>query len=153
MHTNGYPLVRHVLGLDGNASPLHEFHPELGKDVGVRAAGAPWLLLPAGPARSGHGQEYGHITGGGLVENLPGALPTELGSRFDTAAWVLPPIYPVLQERGSVARDEMYRVYNMGPGLVMVCDPSRAEEITSLVPEAKVVGGVIPAAQERCIIL
>jgi phosphoribosylaminoimidazole (AIR) synthetase len=47
----------------------------------------------------------------------------------------------------------MYRVFNMGLGLVMVCDPSRAEEVTTLVPEARVVGEVIPAAKERCIIL
>ena len=153
LHTNGYSLVRHVLGLDVDASPLREFDRELGRTLGEE------LLEPHRSYYSlvqpvlGMVKSMAHITGGGLVENMPRALPTKLGSRLDSAAWALPPIFSILQERSNVTKDEMYRVFNMGLGLVMVCDPSRAEEVTTLVPEARVVGEVIPAAKDRCIIL
>ena len=149
LHTNGYSLVRSALGLNGEPSPLGEFVPELGKTLGEA------LLEPhrsyyrlVEPAK-GLVKGMAHITGGGLVENVPRVLPPGLGARFDADTWAVPPIFTVIQERSDVERDEMYRVFNMGLGMVLVCERSRAEEIASLVPEARVVGEVVAAAGER----
>ena len=153
LHTNGYSLVRHVLGLDDDPSPLFESHPELGETLG-EALLQPHrsyfqMLRPLFPIV----KAMAHITGGGLVENVPRVLPEGLAARFDTETWEAPPIFPVLQEMGGVVRDEMYRVFNMGLGMVIVSEGSRADEVMSLAPEARVVGEVIPATDDRRVIL
>ena len=153
LHTNGYSLVRRILGLDNDPSPLWEYHSRLGRTLGEA------LLVP-------HRSYYtllrsvmslvkgvAHITGGGLVKNVPRALPAGLGARFDSTAWEVPLLFSILQERGNVARDEMYRVFNMGLGMVLVCDGSRASEIMSLVPEARVVGEVTAGMNEPRVVL
>ena len=153
LHTNGYSLVRRILGLDEDSSPLGTTHSQLGQTLGEallrphRAyyhAVRPVFSLVKGMA---------HITGGGLVENVPRVLPEGLAARFDTASWQVPPIFSLLQAMGNVSLDEMYRVFNMGLGMVMVCEPSRSEEVVSLVPDAKIVGEVTPAADDRRVIL
>ena len=145
LHTNGYSLVRHVLGLDEDPTPLHEFHPELDGTLGEA------LLVPH---RSYHTEleavfpivkSAAHITGGGLPENVPRALPEGLGATFDAGAWEQPPIFSVLQEMSDIPRDEMYRVFNMGLGMVVVCEPDAAAEVTALAPDALIVGEVGPS--------
>ena len=84
-----------------------------------------------------------HITGGGLPENVPRILPKGLGAWFDTSAWEAPPIFTLIQEAGQVERDEMFRVFNMGLGMVLACAPEKSDEVRSLVPEARVVGEVV----------
>ena len=146
LHTNGYSLVRHILALDDRPSALGEFHAELGETLGDALLrphpGYYGQVSPAFSLLKG----IAHITGGGLVENVPRILPEGLAARLDASAWEAPPIFAFLQERSHVARDEMYRVFNMGLGMVMVCEPSRAAEVVSAVPEAIVVGEVVPAA-------
>ena len=160
LHTNGYSLVRHILNLDGpeSSGPLKEFHPELGQTL-AEALLAPHrsyyqMVRPVFPLV----KCMAHITGGGLPENVPRALPEGLAARLDTNAWHVPPIFALLQQisterGGSIDQGEMYRVFNMGLGMVMVCDKSRVNEVMSLVPEARVVGGVIRAADERRVVL
>ena len=153
LHTNGYSLVRHALGLDDDATPLGEFHPELGGTLG-EALLAPHrsyyselkALFPLVKAAA-------HITGGGLQENTPRALPEGLGATFDTAAWMLPPVFSVLQELSDIPRDEMFRVFNMGLGMVLVCDRPDAEAVMSEIGEARVVGEVVAAAEEGRVVL
>ena len=153
LHTNGYSLVRDILELASDTAPLMEFHPELGRTLGEA------LLEPHRPYYTqvssvlGLVKTMAHITGGGLVENVPRALPDGLGARLDTATWELPSIFTVLQERSNVARDEMYRVFNMGLGLVLVCDRAQAAEIGSRLPEARVVGEVVAATGGRRVLL
>lgn len=149
LHTNGYSLARRILGLDEDPSPLRELVPGLGQTVGEALLtphrGYYPLLEPVFPLVKG----MAHITGGGLVENVPRVLPDGLGAAFDTAAWDVPPIFRLLQERGNVSRDEMFRVFNMGLGVVLVCEPAGAGRIMSLLPEARVVGSVVRAQGEQ----
>ena len=153
LHTNGFSLVRHVLGLDDDPSPLGEFHPELGRTLGEALLEPHRSYYPVVQPVLGLVKGMAHITGGGLIENVPRALPEGLGARFDTATWALPPVFSILQERSDVARDEMYRVFNMGLGMVLVCEPSKVSEIESLAPEARVVGDVIAAQGDRRVIV
>ena len=148
LHTNGYSLVRHALGLEDDPAPLREFHPELGRTLGeallVPHRSYYRTLRPLFPLVKG----MAHITGGGLVENVPRVLPDGLAARFDTTAWQAPPIYSVLGELTSIPTEEMYRVFNMGLGMVLVCEEARVDEIIALVPEATVVGEIVPATGE-----
>ena len=153
LHTNGYSLVRHALGLDDDPSPLQEFHEDLGQTLGD-------ALLE--PHRSYYQtvsplfslvKAISHITGGGLIENMPRVLPEGLAAELDTAAWALPPIFAVFQEMSNVSRDEMYRVFNMGLGMVLVCERSEGAAIKALEPEARIVGEVVQASDERRVLL
>ena len=144
LHTNGYSLVRHAFGLDDDPSPLQEVVPELGEGVTIGDA----LLMPHPsyvdavrpvlPMIKG----MAHITGGGIVENMPRILPEGTAANFDSSAWRVPPIFTLLQERAAISREEMYRVFNMGIGMALVCDASEVDEVLASVPNAEVVGDV-----------
>ena len=153
LHTNGFSLVRQVLELDRDTSPLLEHHPELETTLGKALLKPHPAYYPTAKAVRGLVKSMAHITGGGLPGNVPRALPEGLGARLDTASWPLPPIFSILQERSDVERDEMYEVFNMGLGLVLMCDPSDAGKVTSLTPDAMIVGEVIAAEGERRVIL
>ncbi|MDP9375590.1 MAG: AIR synthase-related protein, partial [Chloroflexota bacterium] len=84
-----------------------------------------------------------HITGGGIVDNVPRMLPAGLGARFDPRAWTVPPIFELIRRWGEVEAAEMYRVFNMGLGFVLSCRPADAERVRALVPEALPVGEVV----------
>jgi phosphoribosylformylglycinamidine cyclo-ligase len=153
LHTNGYSLVRHALSLDDDPSPLREHYAELDGTL------ADALLAPhrsyyreLGPVFS-LVKAAAHITGGGLPENMPRVLPEGLAARFDTTAWKLSPVFSVLQEMAEIEPAEMFRVFNMGLGMVLVCDKKAAAEVTSDIPDATVVGGVGTAEDERLVIL
>lgn len=131
LHTNGYSLARLALGLDDDPAPLWEHAPELGAGVTIGDA----LLAPHTPYAAALCavlpliKGAAHITGGGLAENMPRILPPGLGARFDEGSWRIPPIFTLLQERGGISREEMYRVFNMGIGMAFVCDGAVAGEV------------------------
>ena len=78
-----------------------------------------------------------HITGGGLIENVPRMLPNDLSARFNPDAWPVPPIFMQIQEDGGISLDEMYRVFNMGLGMVLRLRYGIARlRCLELVPEA-----------------
>ncbi|GAC1683920.1 MAG: phosphoribosylformylglycinamidine cyclo-ligase [Candidatus Dormibacteraceae bacterium] len=135
LHTNGYSLVRRVF----EDVPLNRVYPELGRPLGE-------VLLE--PHRSylddlGRIRWKGaaHITGGGILGNLPRSLPDGLGARLDRKGWEVPPIFELVRKRGRIADDEMYGTFNMGLGMILVADPS---DLPSEAPSgAMVVGEVV----------
>ena len=138
LHTNGYSLVRKLF-------PVEEFkknYPELGRTLGEELLEPHRCyynqLKPLLPRIKG----MAHITGGGLIDNVPRVLPEGLAAQFDSKSWVVPPIFKLIQQRGNVDKDEMYRVFNMGIGMVVICSPDNANQLTKALPEAKVVGEV-----------
>jgi len=90
-----------------------------------------------------HIKGMAHITGGGLIDNVPRVLPEGLSAQLDSQAWTVPPIFQLIQQRGNVDRQEMYRVFNMGIGMVVICSPGDTSKITKALPEAKVIGEVV----------
>ena len=94
-----------------------------------------------------------HITGGGLIENVPRMLPDGVSARFDTSSWPVPRIFTEIQEDGGISRDEMYRVFNMGLGMVLVCDRERVPEVLSALPDGLVVGETASDTGEGRVIL
>ena len=153
LHTNGYSLVRHVYGLDTDPAPLREHRPELGETLGdaLLRPHPPYLeaLAPVFSRVKG----IAHITGGGLIENVPRMLPDDVAARFDTGAWPFPPIFNTIQEDGGIPRDEMYRVFNMGLGMVLVCDPSEVDAVVNLVPDSMIVGEVFSSSGDEQVVL
>ena len=136
VHANGFSLVRRIaddLGLAWD-SPA-PFAP--GRTLGAalleptRIYAAPVLAaLPAGISA------LAHITGGGLAENLPRALPPGLGARIDLASWPLPPVFAWLAGAGGVARAEMARTFNCGVGMAAVTRPEAADAVLSALAAA-----------------
>jgi len=158
LHTNGYSLVRGIFNVGRGGDPaaekaaLYRTYPELGLTLGEA------LLVP-------HRCYYrevkpvlrflkgiAHITGGGLIDNVPRVLPEGLAARFDRASWRVPPIFTLIQQEGKVSEEEMYRVFNMGLGLVLVCAPSDVKQVRSPLPEARVVGQVVPQTDQSRVI-
>jgi phosphoribosylformylglycinamidine cyclo-ligase len=151
LHTNGYTLARKVFG-DSRAA-LQKHYPELGKTIG-EALLEPHTcyynqLKPLLPFIKG----MAHITGGGLLDNVPRVLPEGLAVRFDSQSWSVPPIFPLIQKRGNVDRDEMYHVFNMGIGMVIICSSDKVGNITKALPEAKLIGEVIKQKGEKRIVI
>jgi len=141
LHTNGYSLVRKLFG--ETPSALNRHYPELGRTLGEELLEPHRCyyrqLQPLLPIIKG----LAHITGGGLTGNVPRILPQGVAAQFQSQAWDIPPIFPLIQQRGNIDRDEMYRVFNMGVGMVVICSPDDAEQITKALPEAKVIGEVV----------
>ena len=146
LHTNGFSLVRRIFGVDDNPRVLEEHVPRLDATLGD-ALLVPHrcyypLLAPVLPQIKG----MAHITGGGFEGNVPRCLPKGVAARINLDAWDVPPIFRLLQERGRVEEAEMYRVFNMGIGMVLVVAPDALATVQAAVPEARVVGEVVVGA-------
>ena len=147
IHTNGYSMVRKVFGLDSSPaeadSRLETFHPELGRTLGEELLEPHRcyypLLKPVLPLIEG----MAHITGGGLIDNVPRIMPHGLSARFRSKTWTIPPIFSLIQQRGNIEKGEMYRVFNMGIGMVLICSPSDADRIARAVPGVLPIGEVV----------
>ncbi len=82
-----------------------------------------------------------HITGGGLIDNLPRTLPKNCDALVETKRWKRPAIFKILRRNGSVDREEMYQIFNMGIGMVVIVDERDAERVMSIL-QAKRIGRI-----------
>ena len=73
-----------------------------------------------------------HITGGGFPDNLPRVLPKAVNAEIDRASWEVPTIFKFIERQGKVDRDEMYRVFNMGIGFVIIIPKNQLEKATNI---------------------
>jgi phosphoribosylformylglycinamidine cyclo-ligase len=130
LHTNGYSLARRVFFEIAGWTP-DTVVPELGISIGAAllAPHRSYLPLVRPLLERDWVKGLAHITGGGLTENLPRTLPEGCAAEIDLKSWTVPPIFRLIQERGHIARDEMFRAFNMGVGMVIVCSPRDAERI------------------------
>jgi phosphoribosylformylglycinamidine cyclo-ligase len=151
LHTNGYSLARRIV-LDRMGLGVDDAFP--GEDGSVadvllrvhRSYLKPlWPLIEAGSLRG-----LAHITGGGLVDNVPRILPRDVDARFDTATWSTPELFRVLQREGGVDPAEMYRAFNMGIGMVAVVPAGEADAVVASLngagERAWIVGETVPGA-------
>ena len=153
LHTNGFRLVRRVFKTEEDPAVLHRRYNELNRTLGEELL-VPHrcyypLLEPALHLIKG----MAHISGGGLLENVPRVLPAGLAARFRLGTWEVHPIFGLIEREGNVRREEMFRVFNMGLGMVLACDSWQVAEIQRAVPEARVVGEVIPQTGEWRVVL
>ena len=151
LHTNGFSLARRVLDIC-NGESLEETRRRLddrpallrGQTLGeaLLTTHRPYRAEVAPILDAVHGMA--HITGGGFTENVPRILPEGVTARFDTTAWPVLPIFSLIQQRGEVASEEMYEVFNMGLGLALMVHPDDAARVLAAIPDAFAVGKVEP---------
>jgi len=143
LHTNGYSLVRKVFKIDINPAVLRQRYAGLKRTLGQELLEPHRCyyseLKPVLPIIKG----LAHITGGGFEGNVPRTLPRELAAQINKDAWTVPPIFKLIQQRGKINEAEMYRVFNMGIGMVIICSPRHASELTAALPETVKIGKVI----------
>jgi phosphoribosylformylglycinamidine cyclo-ligase len=136
LHTNGYSLARRI-AFDVAGLRHNDVVPELGTTIGEALLVPHRSYLPlirpllSNGARTGVNTIKGmaHITGGGITDNLPRILPDGVHAHIERRAWTVPPVFQWLQSRGAVPVDDMYRTFNMGLGLIVVCAPADVSAI------------------------
>jgi phosphoribosylformylglycinamidine cyclo-ligase len=137
LHSNGYSLVRRALLEDGGMT-LDDVPDGLGRTLGEELLEPTRiyvdLLLPL--ARAGVVSAAAHVTGGGLIENVPRALPEGLGAEIDPRAWHVPPIFRIVREAAAASDDDMRATFNLGVGLVAVTAPDRASTVVDTAADA-----------------
>jgi phosphoribosylformylglycinamidine cyclo-ligase len=147
LHTNGYSLARKVV-FDKAGLGLNDLLPGTRQRVvDVLLAGHKSYLKPVAHLMAKvRIKGMAHITGGGLPDNLPRILPDNALAVVDRGAWKPPPVFRFIQAAGSVDAEEMYRVFNMGLGLVLVVGRGNAEtamrELRRVKARASVVGRI-----------
>ncbi|MBI4726455.1 phosphoribosylformylglycinamidine cyclo-ligase [candidate division TA06 bacterium] len=121
LQTNGYSLARKILFKKCNYKVITRL-PELGATVGEALLKVhPSFLKPVFPLlEKDLIKGMAHITGGGFLENIPRALPEDCNVKIKLGSWPALPIFDVLQQKGKVPRDDMYRTFNMGIGFVLI---------------------------------
>ena len=130
LHSNGFSLVRKVL-FESKKYKINDKIPSLEKSLGEE------LLKPTSIYVSPvlHLLEkykilgIAHITGGGIVENIPRILPEGVSVRIDQEGWPKPSIFSFLQEEGEIFDEEMYRIFNMGIGMVLIVSQNDASKV------------------------
>lgn len=150
LHTNGFSLARRIVGLSGEAETDRSLLAQTlpggdGESVGA-ALMKPHLsyapeMLPLIERGLVHGMA--HITGGGLLDNVPRMLPEGLAASFDPSTWTVNPIFTYLVDRGNVPVGERYRAFNMGLGFVFAVAPDDVDEVLRSVSDSRVVGEVV----------
>ena len=133
LHTNGYSLARRVL-LEKPGWTPDTFVDDLGATLGdaLLAPHRSYLGIVRPLMERGLVKGLAHITGGGLTENLPRTLPEGCAAEVELQSWSVPPLFRLIAQRGAIAQAEMFRVFNMGVGLVIVCATSEAEQVIDL---------------------
>jgi len=154
LHTNGYTLARRALFERGGLS-VRDQMPALGRTIGAE------LLRPhrcyfrsVYPILQDTENVYAvaHITGGGLFDNIPRVLPSDVRVVIEKRSWTPLPIFQLIQHMGNVPEMEMYRTFNMGVGMVMIADrfvaPALVQRLNDAGESAAVIGEVQPGSHE-----
>ncbi len=145
IHTNGAVLVRKVLGIDDRPAVLDEVPEGLGRTLGEALLEPHRSYLdPLAPVM-GEIRGMAHITGGGFPENLPRTLPDDLAARIDRSTWDIPPLFRLIQAAGKIEDAEMFRVFNMGVGMILIAPPDKADAVIGAVDGAWKIGELVNA--------
>lgn len=161
LHTNGYSLARKVFGLDG---PVEEVRvrllrpwEELGCTLGEALARPHRSYLreiaPLLEWQERSIKGLAHITGGGLLDNIPRVLPEGCAVELYADRWRVPPIFRLIERVGGIDPHEMARVFNMGLGMVLVVSPQHAASVVAAAPEAIEVGRVVAQEGEARVLI
>lgn len=149
LHSNGFSLVRHVLFERARLDIAAEL-PEIGRPLGEE------LLQPTRiyvrtvrllERKDIHGMA--HITGGGLIENVPRTFPPQLCARIERKSWPVPPVFDLLARLGPIPEHEMFRTFNMGIGFVLVCPPAAADRLVAALRQHRQAAWVIGEVAKR----
>ncbi|MBA3269838.1 MAG: phosphoribosylformylglycinamidine cyclo-ligase [Acidobacteria bacterium] len=152
LHTNGYSLARRIV-FERLALKPDARVPELGAAIGdvLLTPHRSYLHAVYPLVVKGAIKGMAHITGGGITDNLPRALPTGTAARVDRARWQVPPVFQWLQRVGEVPEADMWRTFNMGIGLIIVCPAALAvtvlDDLRTRHESPVVIGDIVRGAQ------
>jgi phosphoribosylformylglycinamidine cyclo-ligase/phosphoribosylamine--glycine ligase/phosphoribosylformylglycinamidine cyclo-ligase len=147
-HTNGYSLIRKVFA-DWS---LETVIPELGcslADVLLASHRSYFNLIYPHLSKV---KALAHITGGGFIENIPRVLPENLGAVIHLDSWDVPPLWKLVQKKGNISTDEMYRVFNMGIGMVAIVDNTVASDVQASISEATCIIGELVHGERKVLL-
>ena len=137
LHTNGYSFARKLFFEIGGYD-VNDTIPELKKSVGltllephINYTNHVFAALDTGINVKG----IAHITGGGLVENIPRILPDDCGVEIQKGSWPGLPVFDVMQSIGDIDEDEMYRAFNMGIGMVFIVSPNNVASVKNVLKD------------------
>jgi len=151
LHTNGYSLARRALIDDDNALALDKDPGGLGTTLANALLAVHRSYL--GPVRAlrEHAEIAAlcHITGGGLLDNLPRVLPESCSVSIEASSWEVPPLFGLIARRGDVDVDEMRRVFNLGIGMVAIMDELAPATLAQLAEPPLRIGSVESARADR----
>ena len=157
VHSNGFSLVRRVVAdLKLSYDAPAPFAP--GKKLGEALLAPTRIYVKSCLAaiKAGGVKGLAHITGGGLIENIPRVLPDGFGVELDASGWTMPPVFGWLAREGKVASEEMARTFNCGIGMVVIVEADKADAIiasfTSAGETATRIGNVVKTAGERSVV-
>jgi phosphoribosylamine--glycine ligase/phosphoribosylformylglycinamidine cyclo-ligase len=129
VHSNGFSLVRRIVQAAGLAyTSQAPWDPST--TVGASLLTPTRIYVRSLLEIIGQVKGLAHITGGGLVENVPRTLPASLAAEIDFGTWEIPPVFKWLKTAGNVAPSEMVRTFNSGIGMIIVVDASSAAAVT-----------------------
>jgi phosphoribosylformylglycinamidine cyclo-ligase len=141
LHTNGYSLARKILFDKMKLNPDSRLPGSTGS-IGAELLRVHKNYQPLlGKVPSGMIKGFAHITGGGLIDNLPRILPKNCDAVIETKSWKIPRIFQILQQNGKIGPREMYQVFNMGIGMVAVAAEKDADRAMSIL-RAKPIGRI-----------
>jgi len=150
LHTNGYSLARRIAGVTGEATHDQALLAEPlpggdGESIGdaLMAPHRSYLAALTPALDAGLIKGMAHITGGGVIDNVPRMLPDRLGVDLDRSTWSELPIFSYLVARGDVPLRERYQVFNMGLGFVAAVSASNVDGALASIPESRVIGQVV----------
>jgi phosphoribosylformylglycinamidine cyclo-ligase/phosphoribosylamine--glycine ligase/phosphoribosylformylglycinamidine cyclo-ligase len=151
-HTNGYSLIRHAF----SGVPLDACFPELTAPLGEILL-APHrsylpLLAPILDGYPGMVKALAHITGGGLVENIPRVLPVGIQACLHPGTWPVPGLFVLVQRRAHVSTQEMHRVFNMGIGMAVVIHSGDLARFQQALGEESWVIGELAAGDRKAVL-
>ena len=141
LHSNGYSLARRVLFEEQGWIPETQV-PDLSELLGEALLRPTTIYVKLVKALLGKSQLQGlaHITGGGITGNLPRILPEQCGAVIDRTSWEPASIFAVIQQAGKIDLEEMFQVFNMGVGLIVVASSDEASKILATIQEQGMVG-------------
>ena len=138
VHSNGFSLVRKIFA----GHDLKTYIPELSKTLGEELLTPTKIYIRDVLPVISRVKALAHITGGGFYENIPRAIPEGLCAKIELAKIKTPPIFELLMKTGNIELDEMYHVFNMGVGMIVIADSG---DLVRDIPGAYVIGGIVKA--------
>ncbi len=137
LHSNGFSLVRRVVetaGLEYGSPAPFDTNSSLG--AALLEPTRIYVASCLAAITTGGVKGLAHITGGGLVENLPRVLPNGLVAELDAATWPMPSVFLWLKKAGGIADDEMYRTFNAGIGMTVICGLNDSADVSQALTDA-----------------
>lgn len=144
-HTNGYSLIRKIFADTSLETHIPELNTTLADALLTPHRSYYQILAPVLSQIKG----LAHITGGGFIENIPRILPEYIDANIQLGSWEMPPLWNLIQQTGDIDANEMYRVFNMGIGMIMIVDKESVSSIQNQISEKTFVVGELVQGKKK----